>query len=460
MSEQTKKDVAVIGGGPAGYSAAVRAAQLGARVTLVEKDKLGGACLNWACIPTKLLLHSVELYRSVKKAELYGVGPGSSGIDLEKLNTRKDAVIAILTGGISQLMSDNGVEVIQGQGCLTSASEIMIKQDSGLSRKINAASIIIATGSVPAGLKTPGVESTAVLYARDILELKRIPDSLIMVGAGAVGVELATILSGLGCKVTLLEIMPHILPCEDGEITPILERTLKKDGVELYTGAAIRRIENGRGTKRVLIKVAGDEKMLEAADIAVAIGQKPYLDGLGLAELGVRIASCGIEVNEHMATSVSAIYAAGDVTGKSMLAYTAMAEGRAAAENALGLNSKMNYDAIPHCVFSLPELASVGLTEAEALSRGYKIRCGRSQLAANAAATILGERRGMVKIVAEAVSGKILGVHIVGNGASELIAECTLALGLGASVKDLQTTLHAHPTLSEAVWEAALNLRV
>ena len=450
-------DVAVIGGGPAGYSAALRASKLGARVALIEQSELGGACLNRACIPTKTLLHSLALMRSVNNTARFGVSSSPATIDIDKLRERKNAVISMMTSGVEQAMIRSGIKIVQGKAHLLSPGDIEIIGDNDNIQTLTAHKIIITTGSIPCGLNTPGANDPNVMYSNDILELRYIPQSIVMIGGGAVGVELAAILNDLGARVTILEIMPRILSSEDAEVTQILERVLKKDGIQIYTSAQIDHIETLQGVKRVHFTCGDVENTLNAEAVCVAIGQKPFFDALGLEGCGVKTSSRGIEVNDHMLTSVPGVFAAGDVTGKVMLAYVAMTEGRIAAENALGGDAAMDYSAIPRCVYTSLELASVGLTESEALSRGLKTRCLRANMAANASAIILGERRGLVKIVADAESGKVLGVHIAGIGASNLIAEGALALKLNATVEDLSKTLHPHPSLSEAVWQASLN---
>lgn len=450
-------DVAVIGGGCAGYSAALRASKLGARVALIEQSELGGACLNRACIPTKTLLHSLALLRSVNNTARFGVSSSPATIDINKLRERKNAVISMMTSGVEQAMVGSGIKIVQGKARLLSPSDIEIIGDNDNIQTLTAHQIIIATGSVPCRLNMPGADDPTIMYSSDFLELRIIPQSIIMIGGGAVGVELAAILSDLGAKVTILEIMPRILSSEDAEVTQILERVLKKDGIQIYTSAQIDCIETLQGLKRVHFTCGGVENTLDAEAVCVAIGQKPFFEGLGFEGCRIKTGSRGIEVDAHMRTSVPGVFAAGDVTGKVMLAYVAMAEGRIAAENALGGDEAMDYSAIPHCVYTSLELASVGLTESGALSSGLRIRCLRANMAANASATILGERRGLVKIVADAESGKVLGVHIAGIGASNLIVEGVLALKLNATVEDLSKTLHPHPSLSEAVWQASLN---
>jgi dihydrolipoamide dehydrogenase len=460
MMSDTVTKVAVIGGGPAGYSAALRASKLGASVTLIEKGRVGVACLNRACIPAKTLLHSLALFRTINNANRFGINTGQAAIDIENLRQRKDSVISIMASGIAQLMDENGVRVIQGKACLRSPNGIEITGDNGIFQTFKSDKIIIATGSVPHRLNVPGADNSSLLYSGDILELRHIPQSLIMIGGGVAGVELASILNGLGCKVSIIEMMPHILGGEDAEITQILEGTLKKDGIQIYTSAQIDRTETLADVKRVHFRCGEVGKTLETKAVCVAVGQKPFFEELCLPACGVRCGNKGIEVDAHMRTSVPGIFAAGDVTGNHILAHVAMAEGQVAAENALGSDSIMDYYAVPHCIYTSFELASVGLTESEALSKGIRIICLRSNMAANASATIQGERQGMVKIVAARDDGRVLGVHIAGRDASNLIAECALAIKLHATAGDLARTFHPHPTLSEAVWEAATGMDI
>jgi dihydrolipoamide dehydrogenase len=453
-------DIAIIGGGPAGYSAAVRASKLGARVTLMEKGEMGGACLNWACIPTKTLLHSLEVLRLIKNADILGVNVGTTSLDMMKLRSRKESVISLLKSGIEQLMADNSVEVIHGEARLRSPHEIEVSQNDGTLRSLRADRVIVASGSIPRRLNVPGADSAGVIYSRELLDLARVPQSLIMVGGGVVGVEMASIFNELGCKVTILELLSGILSGEDIELTRILERALKKDGIQILTGAQITRIDIASGMKQVHFEQTGTSEKLEAESVCVATGQKPCLEGLEMAECGIASSERGIEVNEHMRTNLPHIFAAGDVTGKGMLAYVATAQGRVAAENTMGIESVMDYSAVPHCVFTSPELASVGLTEAQALAQGLKIKCLRSNMAANASAAIASERRGLVKIIVAKDTEQILGAHILGRDASNLIAECALAIKLHATIADLANTLHPHPSFSEAIQEAALNDQV
>jgi len=453
-----KRGIIVIGGGPAGYMAAIRASQLGGKVTLVEERNLGGICVNRGCIPTKFLLHTVDIYQSIKDAGQYGISVAGVNLDLSKVQAGKNKVISTLVSGVEGLLRGNNVEVISGRAKLTQSNQVEI--DSGQGKKtIQAEKVIIATGSKPIVLPIPGADSPDILGAEDMLSLDRLPKSLVMVGGGVIGVEMATILAKLGCKVNMVEMMPHILPTQDAELVAILDQALRGDGIEIYCGAQVTRIEDTKGGKLVTFSDSNKvEKKLEAEAAAVCVGYRPNIEGLGLDECRIAVERGRIQVNERMQTSVPDIYAAGDVVGGMMLAYVSFAEGRIAAENAMGKDTKIDYHAVPQCIFTLPEVASVGLTEEEAVAKGYQLRVGRFPFVGNGMAKILGEQRGLVKIITDQDYGQILGVHIVGPRATSLIPEAALAMKLEATAQDIIATMHAHPTLSEAVWEAALDV--
>ena len=454
-----EKDIVIIGGGPAGYVAAIRAAQLGGKVILIEKDALGGTCLNRGCVPSKSLLHSVELFQSMRNAEQYGIKATDVSIDLAKMQANKNKIVSTLVAGVQSLLAGNKVEVIKGRARLTPSRQVEIDTGQGQKQTIQAKKIILAAGGKPIRLPIPGADSTSgIINAESILDLDYIPKSLLMIGGGVIGVEMATILAKLGCKVSIVEMLPHILPMEDAELTSVLGRALKEDGTQLYEGTKVSSIEDSEGGKSVTISDGATEKKLEAEVIAIAVGYCPNINELGLNEAGVATDKGAIQVNERMETNVPNIYAAGDAIGGIMLAYVAMEEGVIAAENALGRKSSIDYQAVPRCTFTLPELAGVGLTEEEATAQGYQIQVGKFPFSANGMAAILGERRGLVKIITETKYGQILGVHIIGPRATELIAEATLAMKLEASPQEITATIHAHPTLSEALREAALDV--
>jgi len=453
-----ERDIVVIGGGPAGYVAAIRASQLGAKVTLVEESKLGGTCVNRGCIPAKFLLHSVDIYQSSNATERYGISTAEVSFHLSEMLERKNMVVSTLVSGIQGRLDRNNVEVISGRAKLISSKEVEIVSGQRRKQTIQASKVIIATGSKPIVLGVPGADSPDIMYADDILNLNELPKTLVIIGGGVIGVEMGTILAKLGCKVSILEMMSHCLPTQDAETASVLEDVLRGDGIQVYSSAQVNRIEDFAGGKRVIFSEGKAEQRLEAKAVAICVGYKPTIESLGLDECGVAINRGSIQVNERMETSVPGIYAAGDVIGGMMLAYVGFAEGKVAAENAVGKDSKIDYRAVPQCIFTLPEVASVGLTEEQAVEQGYQIQIGRFPFIANGMAAILGETRGLVKMVTEQQYGQILGVHIIGTRATSLIPEAVLAIKLEATSQDIVATMHAHPTLSEALWECALDV--
>lgn len=454
-----ERELVIIGGGPAGYVAAIRAARLGGKVTLVEADRLGGTCLNRGCIPSKSLLHGVELYEAVRDAAQYGINASGVSYDLAKMMARKSTVVSTLVSGVQGLLKGNGVEVIPGRARLLPSRQVEVIGDDGEKQVFQAQKIIIATGARPITLPIPGADSPkGIINAENVLDLEEVPESLLMIGGGVIGVEMATILAKLGSKVTVVEMLPHILPLEDEEMTAAVSKALQSDGVEIYENARVSAIEDKASGKTVTVATADGEKKLETKMVAIGVGYRPDTDGLGLEEAGITVEKGAIKVNESMATSVPGVYAAGDATGGIMLAYVAMEEGVVAAENALGKEAAMDYQVVPRCVFTLPELAGVGLTEAESREQGYDVQVGKFPFAANGMAVIKGERRGQVKIITDRKYGQILGVHIVGPQATELIAEAVLAMKLDLTPEEIIATIHSHPSLSEAFREAALDV--
>ena len=453
-----ERDIVVIGGGPGGYIAAIRAAQLGARVTLVEERELGGTCVNRGCIPTKFLLHSVDVYQSIKAAGQYGISVNEVSLDLLEMQGHKNEIITTLVSGIQGRLDRNNIEFISGRAKLTPSRQVEVDSGQGQKQTIQAGRVIIATGSKPMVLPIPGADSPDIMGAESILNLDQLPKTAVIIGGGVIGVEMATILAKLGCRVSIVEMMPHCLPTQDAEIALGLQDILREEGTQVHCNARVNRIEDSKDGKTVFFVEGTMEQRLEAEAVAISVGYEPNIANIGLEECGVAIDKGGIKVNERMETSIPGIYAAGDVIGGIMLAYIGFAEGKVAAENAMGRDSKMNYQAVPQCIFTLPEVASVGLTEEEAAAQGYELQIGRFPFVANAMAAILGERRGLVKIITEKQYGQILGVHIIGPRATSLIPEAALALKLEATTEDIVATMHAHPSLSEAVWEAALDV--
>jgi len=455
----TEKDIIIIGGGPGGYVAAIRAAQLGARVSLVEKEELGGICLNWGCIPTKVLLHAVEILESLRKAKDFGIQVGEVKVDFMKSMARKDQIVKTLVAGVYGLMRSNRIEVIKGKGSLVSAREVEVINDEGERIGFRANKVILATGSVSGDLPLFGNKISGVIDSHGALKLNHVPESIVVVGGGSVGLEFGTIYAALGSKVTILEMMPQILPQEDAEIASALERALKQFNIRIFTNCQVKEIREVESKKRVIgIVDKKEERGFEGQYVLIAVGRKANLEGLGVERIGIKLNEKGIEVNEKMETNVPGVYAVGDVTGQVLLAHYAMAQGRVAAENASGREAFLNRRVVPRCVYTLPEVASVGMTEEEAKNAGYELKIGRFPFAANGKATAMGERNGLIKVIADKKYGEILGVHIFGPHATDLIGEAILAMSLESTPTELTWAIHPHPTLSEALMEAFLDV--
>lgn len=451
------KNITIIGGGPGGYVAAIRAAQLGAQVTLIEKDILGGTCLNRGCIPTKALLQSADILTEIRNAAAFGISAEKVSLDFSAVTKRKEAVVKQLVAGVTSLMRKNNINIIKGVGTLIDAKTVGIL---GESDKISADSIIIATGSKPSTVPIKGIDEPGVITSDEALTMEQLPKSTVVIGGGVIGLEFAQILHKMGSKVTIVEMMPQILPTEDTEIANALETILKKDGMEIFTNATVTSIRSAKPDEKVVsftTKDGNGEQERTAEKVLLSVGRRPDTDDLGVNNLSLAVDKGRLVVNERMETNISGVYAIGDVIGGLMLAHVAMEEGKCAVENSLGADCKMDYRAVPRCVYTSPEVAGVGLTEAEAKEEYSDIKIGRFPFKASGRALILNETAGMVKIIADAHYGQILGVHILGPQATELIAEAVLGIKMEATFDDIASTIHAHPTLSEAMMEAALN---
>lgn len=460
MDSNANYDIAIIGAGPGGYVAAIRASQLGGKVVVIEKGELGGTCVNRGCIPTKTLLASAELLHSVKKGGELGIKSGEVSVDFSAIAKRKERIVRQLVSGIGQLFKSYGVEVIKGKGKLTerikdNLVDLEVEKDDGSVEKVMAKKLIVATGSVTAQIPGISIDERDVITSDQALELEEIPSSLLIVGGGVIGVEFASIFNSLGSKVTIVELLPRIIPTEEGEISEQLKKFLVKSGIGVNTGIKVKEIVSDNGKKKVVIETPRGREEKIAQKVLIATGRKPYAEGLGLEKTGIGMEKGRILVNERMETNLPGIFAIGDVVGGVLLAHVASGEGIVASENAMGNQSKIDYRVIPNCIYSLPEVASVGLSEEKAKEMGYEVAVGRFPFLANARATIMGERVGLVKIVADRKTDEILGVHIVGPHATELIAEASVAIKAKVATKDLERMIHGHPTLSEAIFEAA-----
>jgi dihydrolipoamide dehydrogenase len=457
MTIMEQRDLIIIGGGPAGYVAGIRARQLGARVALIEKDAMGGICLNHGCIPVRALMRGTEFLDLPKKAKDYGVDYGAVKVDFAKMMSRKNNVVRTVVGGVELLMRANEIEVLKGRGRLLSPSEVEVILEDGTTSQISAPKVIIATGASPQKPDIPGAER--IITTEQALQFTEVPQSLLIIGGGSVGFAFATIFSKLGTSVTVIERSSQILPGIDREIVSLLERELRKEKIPVLTDASIKEVgDSDGGESNIVLGVDEEELTLTAQYVLAAEGWAANIEGLGLDNAGIKLSNGGIEVNSRMETGVDGIFIAGDVAGEPMLAHVAFAEGRVAAENALGKRSEIDYSVVPRCINTTPEIASVGLTEDEAVARGHQIKIGQFPFAANAVATTLGERSGTVKIISEEKYGQILGVHIIGPRATDLIAEAALAMKLDATPAEISSTIHTHPSLSEALMEAALDV--
>jgi dihydrolipoamide dehydrogenase len=440
-------DLVVLGGGPAGYPAAIRASQLGASVCLVEKGPLGGTCLNWGCIPTKTLHGLAHLLDRAGDGPLLGAA-GSLTPDAEALFKHKEEVVSSLAYGIERLVKKRKIDLVRGTGILAGKGEVEIEGAVAVTGK----KILVATGS--SEVELPGLEfdGERILSSRDILGLGRIPESLVVVGGGVIGCEFASIFNAFGVKVTVVEMLPRIIATEDGQISRYLLSFLKKRGVEFHLGT---KVSEARAKEDSVICRLENGKELEAECLLVSVGRRPKVEDCGLDRAGVKFGRGGIEVDARMETTAQGVYAAGDVVGGLLLAHVATREGVTAAENALGHGSEIRYDAMPSTIYTLPEVSRVGLTEEEAKGRGIEIVTGRFPFAANGKAKGLGEEDGFVKWVASKGEGRLLGLHIIGPQATELVAAGVLAVERGMTAREFAGAVLPHPTLSEALAEAA-----
>lgn len=452
MAERTR--IAIIGAGTGGYVAAIRAAQLGAQVTLVERDTVGGLCLNWGCIPSKALIACAELGQKIRKADEFGITvPGPLSYDLARMVARKNKIVSGLVKGVLTLLKTWNVELVQGSGSLAGQNQVRILRTDGTDSTISADAVIVGTGTTDPALPHLPLDRKQVISSREILDLTEIPPSLLIVGGGVEGCEFASLFGALGTKVTLVEMLPRILPGEDEEVSALLTSELKKLGVTILVGTRVEKVAVGQdGVATTLEKGAA----ITSTKVLVSVGRRFNTGSLDLEAAGVALGSRGeIAVNEHMETSVPGVYAIGDVVGKAMLAHVASTQGKVAVRNILGSPSTMRYDVVPAGIFTFPEIGRVGLTEQEAVQRGMDIKVGRFRPIGLGKAHASGETTGLMKVITEARSGKIIGVHLVGAHAADLIHEAAVAMQMGATAQDIAETIHAHPTIPEGLMEAA-----
>lgn len=447
--------IVIIGGGPAGYVGAIRAAQLGARVTLIEKDTLGGTCLNVGCIPTKALLASASVMQHIKAAGQFGIKTEGAGFNWTDIQKRKDRVVKKATAGVGMLLKSRQVEVIKGQARLSGKGKISVETE-GLAKEVSYDKLLIATGSQPVIPPIPGIDLPGVLDSTGALALETVPESLLIIGGGVIGCELAEVYSTFGSKVTIVEMMPQLIPGEDPEAVEALHKALIKKEVDIRLDSRVNNlIQKGQLIAAELVEKDGSKVNIEAVKVLISVGRKASIQGLGLEEAGIAFEKGCIKVDGRMETNIPGIYAAGDCIGGWLLAHVASREAEIAVENMLGHQAVMDYHAVPRCVYTHPEIASVGIAASEVKSE--KIMTGKFPFSASGKASCIGELEGFVKFISDRQTHQILGCVIAGSNATELISEASLAVSAGLKLEDIIKTIHSHPTLHESLQEAALN---
>lgn len=451
------KKIIIIGGGPGGYTAAIKGAKLGADVTLIENDKLGGTCLNYGCIPTKSLYKNAEVIKSIKNIDEFGVTlNGSYAINVDAIHDRKNNVVSNLTNGIKELLKKNNVEIIYGTASFDDDHTLKVKQNDGKTITKNWDSLIIATGSSPASLPIKGADLDGILTSTDILNFPKIYDNLTIVGGGVIGIEFAGIFNLLGSNVTIVEYEKNILAPLDKDVSKRLAAILKREGIIINTSSMVNKIEKDDSKYTVTFSNKKGENSIISDAVLISTGRKPRIDELNCDQVGINYDKKGIIVNEHFKTNIKNIYAIGDVNGISMLAHSASHQAVEVVENIMGIKSSHS-NIVPGCIFSFPEAAFVGLTEKAAKEKNIEYKVGKFQFSANGKALTLGEGTGFVKVLTD-MSDKLIGAQILGPHASDLIHECALAISNDLTVEDIKKTIHAHPTLSEAFYEAVLSV--
>ena len=459
MAEAPKYDVAVIGSGPGGYVAGIRSGQLGLKTVLIERDnKFGGTCLHVGCIPTKDLLLNAEVVDYFKHAQEFGIECKEYSVDWAAVQARQNKVVTKLAKGVEFLLKKNKVEMVQGFAQLAGPGRITVTDASNKPREIQAKNIILATGSEAKML--PGLEPDAktILTNKEILSLKKLPKSMVIIGSGAVGVEFGSIFKRFGTDVTIIEMLPRIVPLEDEEVSATLEKSFKKQGIAIHTQAKVEKVsKTAKGVTVDFTDAQGNAQKLEAETCLVAVGRSPNTQGIGIEKTRVRLERGFVKVDPYMRTDEPGVYAIGDiVAGSPLLAHVGSMEGIVAVTHAAGKPVEpINYRQIPNCTYCEPEIASAGLTERQAREAGYNVKVGKFPFVGNSKATILGMPEGFIKIVSDERYGEILGVHMIGPRVTEMIAEAVVVMRLEGTVEDLERTIHPHPTLTEAVPEAA-----
>jgi len=448
-------DVVIVGAGPGGYVAAIRAGQLGLKTAIVEREALGGVCLNWGCIPSKALLKNAEVVSYFHRAEEFGLSFDNFHADYAAAVDRSRKVVDRNVRGVAYLLRKNKVDHITGEGRLTAKGTVTVSPEG---TTLKAKNVILATGSRPRSVPSLPIDGDKVISSRESIVLKDLPSSMVIVGAGAIGVEFAYLYHTYGVDVTLVELLPRLVPTEDAEISQQLERSFSRSGINIMTGAGVTGLEQNAGGLNVKVEKDGVEQVISCDKVLVAIGVQPNSEGLGLEELGIETSKGNIQVDDNMATNVPGVFAIGDVTGKMALAHVATAQGVAAVEHIAGMETQpLDYSLMPRATYCQPQIASFGLTEEEAQGQGYEVKIGRFNVQANGKALAMGETEGMVKLVVNAKYGELLGGHMIGPEVTELLGELALTKLLEGTSLELGWAVHPHPTISEMLKEAALD---
>ena len=454
-----KYKIAIIGSGPGGYVAALRAGQLGVDTVLIEKEALGGTCLNWGCIPTKAFVRSAEVFADIQNAKDFGIKVEKAELNFPAVVKRKDKIVTRLVRGIDHLLDKNNVDQIDGRASFIDQKRLKIEKESE-TVEIEAENILIATGSQAASLPIPGADLDGILDSRAALDLNQLPESMVIVGGGVIGMEFASIFCNFGVDITVIEYLDQLVSGVDAEIASELNRSARRRRISVKTSSEVKEIKKSDKDYEVIYEQKGKEKSAKAEKVLMAVGRKPYTEGLKLENAGIEVSEKrrAVQVDKKMQTNVEGIYAVGDVTDEILLAHVASHQGIIAIENIMGMDKEMNYQAVPGAIFTSPEVGTVGLTEAEAEAEGIDYNVGRFPFAASGKVMAMGEREGKVKIITEKKSDKIIGAALIGIESSDLIAELTLAVNLGLKTEDLRETIYAHPTTAEVIHEAALDL--
>lgn len=452
-----KFDVLIIGSGPGGYVAAIRASQLGLKTAVVEKESLGGICLNWGCIPTKSLLKSAQVYDYLKHADQYGIDlNGEATPDFKKVISRSRAVAEGMSKGVQFLLKKNKVEVLTGTGVLLDSKTVEVSDGEGNKSKVQADHIILATGARSKELPYLRQDGKKIIGYRQAMILKELPESMVVVGSGAIGSEFAHFYNSMGTEVTLVEFLPNVVPLEDEEVSKQLERSFKKAGMKVMTSSTVESVDTGGKKCKVTIKTPKGEEQVEADVVMSAVGITPNLENIGLEKLGITLEEGKIKVDEYLRTNVEGVYAIGDITPGPALAHKASAEGILCVEKIAGHDvSPIDHHNIPACTYTSPEVASVGLTEKAAREAGYEVKVGKFPFTASGKASAAGQKDGFVKMVYDVKYGELLGAHMIGANVTEMIAEIVVARSLETTGKEMIKSIHPHPTMSEAIMEAS-----